>query len=158
MRDPDRSLGFLINDVARLLRREFTRRAQDLGLSLAQAQALAYLSRQEGVNQATLADSLDIQPITLVRLIDRLQEMGVVDRRPDPGDRRALRLFLTPAAGPYLDRIWALGAETRTAAMAGMPAEEVAALIEGLADVKRNLLDADRRVETPDARKNTDDA
>lgn len=72
MRDPNQSVGFLVNDVARLLRRNFNRRAQELGLSQAQWQALAYLSRQEGVNQVTLAESLDIQPMTLAHLIDRL--------------------------------------------------------------------------------------
>src|SRR3546814_7154100 len=104
VRDPDQSIGFLLSDVARLLRRNFTRRAQYLGLSQAQWQALAHLARREGVNQATLAESLEIQPVTLARLVDRLQEKGLVERRPDPADRRAFCLYLTPAAAPLLDR------------------------------------------------------
>ena len=120
MRDPDQSVGFLANDVARLLRRNFNRRAQKLGLSQAQWQA-----------------------ITLARLIDRLQEAGLVARRPDPGDRRAFRLYLTAAARPLLDRMWDLAAETRAEAMAGLPDDRRQALIESLRHVKRNLVAAE---------------
>lgn len=143
--DPERSLGFLLGDVTRLLRRNFQRRAQALGLSLAQWQALAYLSRQEGVNQVTLAESLEIQPITLARVIDRLQEMGLVDRRPDPDDRRATRLYLTAAAASLLARAWEIGAETREEALAGLPEARREALIEALGWIKRNLLAAEPR-------------
>ena len=143
MRDPDQSVGFLVNDVARLLRRNFNRRAQELGLSQAQWQALAYLSHQEGVNQVTLAECLEIQPMTLARLIDRLQEAGLVGRRPDPGDRRAFRLYLTAAARPLLDRMWDLAAETRAEAMAGLADDRRQALIESLRHVKRNLVAAE---------------
>lgn len=143
MRDPDQSVGFLVNDVARLLRRNFNRRAQELGLSQAQWQALAYLSRQEGVNQVSLAESLEIQPMTLARLIDRLQEAGLVARRPDPGDRRAFRLYLTAAARPLLDQMWDLAAETRAEAMAGLADGRRQALIESLRHIRRNLVAAE---------------
>lgn len=150
MRDPEQSVGFLVNDVARLLRRNFNRRAQELGLSQAQWQTLAYLSRQEGVNQVTLADSLDIQPITLARLIDRLQEAGLVARRPDPADRRAFRLYLTTAARPLLKRMWDLAAESREEAMAGLPDDRKQALIEALHHMKRNLVAAESSHDSPD--------
>ncbi|PJK27744.1 MarR family winged helix-turn-helix transcriptional regulator [Minwuia thermotolerans] len=140
MHDPDRSLGFLVNDVARLLRRNFNRRAQELELPQAQWQALAYLSRREGVKQVGLAESLEIHPMTLARLVDRLQEAGLVVRRPDPGDRRAFRLYLTAAARPLLDRMWELAAATREEAMAGLPDDRRQALIESLRHVKRNLV------------------
>ncbi|MGD9601802.1 MAG: MarR family winged helix-turn-helix transcriptional regulator [Gammaproteobacteria bacterium] len=143
MRDPDQSVGFLVNDVARLLRRNFNRRAQELGLSQAQWQALAYLSRQEGVNQVTLAESLDIQPMTLARLIDRLQEAGLVARRPDPGDRRAFRLYLTEDAQPLLGRMWDIAAETREDAMAGLADDRKQVLIDALRHMKRNLVAAE---------------
>ena len=143
MRDPDQSVGFLVNDVARLLRRNFNRRAQELGLSQAQWQALAYLSRQEGVNQVTLAESLDIQPMTLARLIDRLQEAGLVARRPDPGDRRAFRLYLTEDAQPLLERMWDLAAETREETMAGLADDRKQVLIDALRHMKRNLVAAE---------------
>lgn len=143
MVDPERSVGFLVTGVARLLRRNLNRRAQALGLSQAQWQALAHLSLQEGVNQVTLADSLDIQPISLARLVDRLQEAGLVTRRPDPDDRRAFRLYLTPAAGPLLEQMWELAAETRNEAMAGLEQDREQALIEALRHMKQNLLAAE---------------
>ena len=140
---PDQSLGFLLNDVTRLLRRNFNRRAQGLGLSQAQWRALAYLARREGVNQVTLADSLEVQPITLARLIDRLQDAGLVARRPDPDDRRAVRLYLTAEAQDYLERMWSLVAETREEALAGLPEASRKTLFETLARMKRNLLEAE---------------
>jgi len=143
MLDPDQSVGFLINDIARLLRRNFNRRAQDLGLSQAQSRALAYLSLQEGVNQVTLAESLEVQPMTLARLIDRLQEAGLVVRRPDPGDRRAFHLYLTSAARPLLERMWQLAAETREEAMAGLPEDRKQALLAALRHMKENLVAAE---------------
>lgn len=143
MHDPEQSVGFLVNDVARLLRRNFNRRAQELGLSQAQWQALAYLSRQEGVNQVTLADSLEIQPITLARLIDRLQKAGLVARRPDPADRRAFRLYLTAAARSLLERMWQLAVETREEAMAGLADDRKQVLIDALRHMKLNLLAAE---------------
>lgn len=148
MRDPDQSVGFLVNDVARLLRRNFNRRAQGLGLSQAQSQALAYLSRQEGVNQVTLAESLDIQPITLARLIDRLQEAGLVARRPDPGDRRAFRLYLTEDAQPVLERMWDLAAETREEALVGLAGDRKQVLINALRHIKRNLVAAESEADS----------
>src|SRR5690348_13133430 len=88
MQDPERSFGFLLYDAARLLRRDFDRRARRIGLTRAQWSVLANLVRNEGVNQAGLADIMEIQPITLVRLLDRLEEAGWIERRPDPTDRR----------------------------------------------------------------------
>jgi DNA-binding MarR family transcriptional regulator len=143
MRDLNQSLGFTLNDVSQLMRRNFTRRAQALGLSQAQWRALAYLSRQEGVNQVTLAESLEIQPITLTRLIDRLQKAGLVTRRPDPDDRRAVRLYLTAKAQPLLDRMWLIAAETREEAMAGLPEAGRKALMETLHRMKQNLIEAE---------------
>ena len=143
MHDPDQSVGFLVNDLARLLRRNFNRRAQELGLSQAQWQALAYLSRQEGVNQVTLAESLEVQPMTLVRMIDRLQEAGLVARRPDLDDRRAFRLYLTAAGLLRLEGMWALAAETREEAMAGMCDGTKQVLIDALRHMKRNLIEAE---------------
>jgi MarR family transcriptional regulator for hemolysin len=152
MQDPEQSVGFLVNDVARLLRRNFNRRAQELGLSQAQWQALAYLSRQEGVNQVTLAETLEIQPITLARLIDRLQEAGLVARRPDPDDRRAFRLYLTVQAQPLLARMYAIAAETREEAMADLPAESRRMLIDALRLMKQSLLEAESRAAPSNAR------
>jgi DNA-binding MarR family transcriptional regulator len=141
--DPDSSIGFLVGDVARLLRRNFNRRAQALGLSQAQWRALAYLARQQGVSQASLADRLEIQPITLVRLLDRLQAAGLVTRRPDPHDRRAFRLYLTDRAQPLLARMWSIAAQTREQALAGMPIQRQRMLIKSLQHLRQNLLQAE---------------
>lgn len=149
MQNPGQSVGFLLGDVSRMLRRNFNLRAQEHGLSLAQWQALAYLARQEGVNQVTLADRLEIQPITLARLIDRLQEAGLVARRPDPDDRRAFRLYLTEAARPLVDRMWGYAAETRAEAMEGLTEPDRAALIRALLHMKQNLQEAESRASAP---------
>ncbi len=160
MPDRESSIGFLINDVARLLRRNLNRRAQELGLSQAQWRALAYLSVQEGVNQVGLADSLEVQPMTLARLIDRLQEAGLVERRSDPDDRRAFRLFLTDKARPLLDRMWSLAVETRAEATDGLGEGTMQVLAGALRQMKRNLLDAEERVAVngPAAKKVDEDA
>ena len=144
--DPEKSLGFLVSDVARLLRKNFLRRAQEIGLSQAQWQALAYLSIQPGINQVTLADRLEIQPISLVRTIDRLQEEGLVAREPDPNDRRAVQLVLTDKAQPLLDRMWDLAADTRADAMGDVPQAEYEALVTALAQIKQNLISAEGRL------------
>ena len=135
----ERNLGFLLHDAARLLRKRFDQRARSLGLTRAQWSVLAHLSRQEGINQATLADILEIEPITLVRLLDRLEGAGWLERRPDPRDRRARLLYLTAAAHPMLDRMRALGAETREEAVAGLSDEAREQLIDALITIKKNL-------------------
>lgn len=143
--DPSRSFGFIVSDVTRLLRRSFNERAQRMGLGLtpAQWQALAHVSRNEGINQGALAQILEVQPITLSRLIDHLEVAGWVDRRPDPGDRRAVRLFLTDAAQPILQRIRAVAMETMAEAMAGIPDDERERIIDALLVVRENLLGQD---------------
>jgi DNA-binding MarR family transcriptional regulator len=83
----------MTNEVARLLRRNFNRRAQPLGLTQVQWRALARLARNEGMRQVDLAESLELQPMTVARLIDRMEAAGWVQRRPDPGDRRAVQLW-----------------------------------------------------------------
>jgi DNA-binding MarR family transcriptional regulator len=138
--DPERSLGFLIHDVARLLRRNFNRGVQALGLTQTQWRAIAQLSRNEGINQVTLADILEIQPISLVRLLDRMQASGLIERRPDPRDRRAMRLYLTPAAEPILATLRKQAAETHRQALGAMPEEGHEQLIEALRTLKCNLL------------------
>lgn len=148
--DPHCSLGFLLHDVSRLLRRNFSRRMAHLGLTQAQWQTLAHLSRCQGVNQTKLADILDIQPITLARLIDRLEAAGWVERRLDPADRRAFRLYLTEKAQPLIDEMWDRAADTREAAMAGLEPAARDAMIDSLLAIKRNLVDAEQRAATPD--------
>jgi len=137
--DPERQLGFLIHDVARLMRRRFDRRARPLQLTRAQWQALAYLSLQDGIQQSLLAEKLDVEPITLVRLIDRMAEAGMVERRRHPQDRRAWRIFLTDKARPLLSQLREIGAATREEAMEGLSPEDRRTLIDMLQRMRANL-------------------
>lgn len=133
------TIGFLLNDAARLMRKDFERRTRPLGLTRAQWQTLFHLARNEGCNQATLADLLDVEPITIARTIDRLELSGLVERRPDPGDRRARLLFLGDRAHPLLEQLRALGAETREVALAGMSEDERTLLMTLLTRMRANL-------------------
>ncbi|MBA4095668.1 MAG: MarR family transcriptional regulator [Rhodospirillum sp.] len=133
------TIGFLLNDAARLMRKDFERRTRSLGLTRAQWQALFHLARNEGCNQATLADLLEVEPITLARLVDRLEASGLVERRPDPGDRRARLLFLGERAHPLLEQLRALGAETREIALAGIDEDERNLLMTLLTKMRANL-------------------
>ena len=142
-RDPESSLGFLLNDVSRLLRRNFNRRVQTLGLTQAQWRVLAQLSRNEGINQAGLADLLEVRPITLARLIDRLEKAGWVERRNNPDDRRACRLYLTDRAVPLIKNMQEMGAKTIAEALVGFSPSAEAEFIENLSAIKRNLLAAE---------------
>lgn len=134
------NFGYLVHDVARLLARRFNERAVvRLGLTRAQCRLLAYLARNEGINQAGLADLLEIKPMTLVRQVDRMEEAGWIARRPDPGDRRARRLYLTERARPILARVLAVSAEVREEAFAGLSFEEGRVLVDQLTRVHANL-------------------
>ena len=138
--DLDRSFGFLVHDVARLFGRRFNQRALlFLGLTRAQCKVLGYLARNEGINQAGLADLLEIKPMSLVRQIDRMEEDGWIERRPDPGDRRAHRLMLTEKARRILARILDLSNDVRTEAFAGLSAADGRRLVDLLARVHSNL-------------------
>jgi DNA-binding MarR family transcriptional regulator len=136
------SLGFLVGDVSRLLRRDFDRRVAHLGLSQAQWRVLARLWVCEGINQASLAEQIEIAPISLTRLIDRMAAAGWVERRPDPRDRRAVRLFLTAKAQPLLSELQRLGEATRDVAVTGLGEAETRQLLAHLQTIKANLLAA----------------
>ncbi|HTV87393.1 MAG TPA: MarR family transcriptional regulator [Stellaceae bacterium] len=137
--DLDRSFGFLVTDVARLFGRRFSHHGKRLGLTRAQCRTLGYLARNEGINQAGLADILEIRPMTLVRQIDRMEEAGWIERRPDPADRRARRLYLTDKARPILGRIWSVANETRDEALARLTPAEGMQLIDLLCRVHATL-------------------
>jgi MarR family transcriptional regulator for hemolysin len=141
--DLELSPGFLLHDVSRLLRRNFSRRIQNLGLTQAQCRALLHLARNEGLRQVDLAEILEVQPITLARLIDQLAEADLVERRPDPADRRAFRLVLTRTAKPVVAEIRALGALTWADATADVSLTRMAQFSKTLLDMKRNLLAAE---------------
>lgn len=142
-RRPDKGIGFLLADVSRLLRRDFDRRVRSLDMTQAQWRALAHLSRDEGINQAALAERLEVKPITIARLIDRMQAAGWVRREADARDRRASLLFLTPKAKPILDEMYARADEAVVALMRGIPVAARRQLLSALEQMKRNLIEAE---------------
>ena len=135
----EREVAFNINDVARLLKTYADQRARDLGMTRAQWAVLARIERSEGLKQCELADTLDLQPITLTRLIDRLCDGGLIERRPDPDDRRAKRLYLTPAARPVLDGLTRLGQDIMATVLVGIEPAAVEQLLALLLTLKTNL-------------------
>jgi MarR family transcriptional regulator for hemolysin len=141
----NRELAFSINDVGRLLRTYADHKAAQFGMTRAKWAVLARLDRSEGLKQNELAEMLDLQPITLTRLLDQLCDNGLIERRADPDDRRAKRLFLMPAARPLLGRLSDLGEELMQTALAGLSEAEIAALLASLTTVKDNLRQAVQR-------------
>ena len=135
----NREFAFILNDVARLLRTYADHKAAQFGITRAQWAVLVRLDRAEGIKQSELAETLDLQPITLTRLLDKLCDSGLIERRPDPADRRAKRLFLTPAARPLLKDLGALGEETMADTLAGVTHENVGEMIVTLGVVRENL-------------------
>jgi len=134
-----KEFAFLLNDVARLLRTFADQKARHFGMTRAQWAVLARLQRSQGLKQSELADMLDLQPITLTRLLDRLSANGLIERRPDPDDRRANRLFLTPAAGPLMEHLNALGEEVMAEVLEDIDAGALEATVEVLGRAKENL-------------------
>ncbi|MCD6679828.1 MAG: MarR family transcriptional regulator [Burkholderiaceae bacterium] len=136
---PQDSLGFLLADVSRLMRRAFARRFEGNELTFAQARVLVYVARSPGLRQVELASRLEIQPITLVRLIDGLAVRGLVERRVDPGDRRAWRVYPTVRAQGSLASIRRVGESVREDALAGIAPARAEALLHILASMRCNL-------------------
>ena len=138
-RSQNREILFTISDVGRLLRTYADQKARLHGMTRAQWAVLLRLERREGLKQSDLAEDLDIQPITLTRLVDRLCDNGLIERRPDPADRRAKRLYLTPAARPLLDRISAQVEELAETVLAGIDPAAVTTLLTQLGLARDNL-------------------
>lgn len=140
MKDDTRdSFGFLIHDVARHMRWQFDREAQDSGLTRAQWLVLAHLKRSDGVQQHVLARLMDITPMTLGRHVDRLQAEGWVERRDDPDDRRAKRIYLTPRAKPMVQSLRKLGDKLTRQAMLGISEADEAIARSVLQRIRDNL-------------------
>lgn len=133
------SLGFLLTDNLRLTRRIAAHYFEQYNLTLAQARALLGVYRWQGIRQVDLADFLEIQPISLARLLDQLAESGWVERRPDPQDRRAFQLHLTPAAAPIVSMIKEASHAFEANALAGFSEAQKAALFSGLTRLRDNL-------------------
>ena len=140
MEEPDRNLGFLLHDVARLMRKRFEQNARALKLTRSQCAVLAHLSRNSGIPQGALADLLEVEPITLTRIVDRLEQDKLVERRAHARDRRVRLLYLTDGAYPLLEDIFAIGAATRGEAMEGVSEEDRERLFAILSSMKANLV------------------
>ncbi len=145
-REPQDNFGFLIHDVARLLRKNFSRRVQSFGLTQEQSRVIVHLSRCEGIQQVDLAELLEIKPITLARLLDKLQDNGLIERRVNPDDRRAFRLYLTRAAHAVLKKILVIGAATRADAYRHISASDLEITFSVLSQLKANLVNAEENL------------
>ncbi len=137
--DLSRNFGFILNDVARLMRTTFDRRVRSLGLTRSQWWVLNHLFRNDGTTQSELADILEIEKPTLGRLLDRLEQKGWIRREADSADRRAKRIFLTEEVEPAMKAMRAAAAELRRDALAGLPAEQREAFVDTLLAIKSNL-------------------
>jgi MarR family transcriptional regulator for hemolysin len=138
------TLGFLLHDVARLLRKRFEQRAKHMGLTRSQWQTIAYLARNEGIHQSGLAELLEIEPITLMRVLDKLVDRGFVERRRHETDRRISLLYTTELARGLLSDMRAIGDATRSEALQDIPDEDREKLVTILDLMKSNLLQACR--------------
>jgi MarR family transcriptional regulator for hemolysin len=138
--DPlDRNLEFLINDVARLLRREFGRRIRDLDLTRSQWWVMVHLIRFDGYNQTQLAEELEIGKVALGGLLDRLEARGWIERRPDPDDRRAKRVFLTESGRPLIEEMQERARDVHRQMIDGFSFEERDQLVDLMARAKKNF-------------------
>jgi DNA-binding MarR family transcriptional regulator len=135
----DENLGSMVSDVTRLIRRSFDERARGIGVTRPQWRVLSVLLRHEGINQGGLADLLEVEPITLCRMVDRLQEGDLVERRSDPADRRAWRLYLTTKARGLLEQLRPLADNLFDDAMEGLTSDEQAQMMASLDRVRQNL-------------------
>ncbi|WP_422058914.1 MarR family winged helix-turn-helix transcriptional regulator [Sphingopyxis sp.] len=133
------TIGFLLNDSARLFRRAFNARTRDSGITALQWRLITYLKRHEGIRQGPLAELLEVEPITLSRMVDRLVEAGLVERRADPTDRRAWRLYLAPRAADLLDGMREIAQSLTDEATEGLSTVEREQLIALVERVRANL-------------------
>ncbi len=137
--DLSRNFGFLLNDVARLMRTAYDRRIRKLGLTRAQWWVLTHLYRSNGVSQTELAVTLEIEKPTLGRLLDRLEAKGWVKREHDAKDRRVWRVHLTDEVEPALRTMRAIAKELRRDALTGINAAERERFVDTLLAIKENL-------------------
>lgn len=148
--DPlSQSLGFLLADAARLVRRSFDARARSIGVTGPQWRVLTALKRDEGIHQSRLADLIEVEPISLCRMVDRLQEAGLVERRPSPNDRRAWQLYLTEKARDLVAQLRDPAYATLTEALDGLTESDREHLARSLEKILQNLSRKPAPIEDP---------
>ena len=140
MTKPTISIGGLLHETDRLIKKRFDRFADTTGMSRAQWYVLARVAKRQGINQATLADISGVEPITICRMVDRLEALGLVERRPDHEDRRARLIHTTEAAKPGIERMHAAAMEVFGEALNGFSASEIDTLTGLLGRLYHNLL------------------
>jgi DNA-binding MarR family transcriptional regulator len=136
----DRDLMLLLNDVARLLRTRFDQRARARGMTRAQWVILARVDAKPGLSQNELAALLEVEPISVGRLVDRLEARGFLERRADPADRRLRRLHLLPAAAPVLEEITKAREVLVAELLEGVDLEVRSKVVDALMRMKNNLI------------------
>jgi len=135
----EQQIGFLLNDASRLLRLRIDAQAQRLGLTRSQWRVLLHLSNNEGISQSGLAEIIEVERMTLGRLIDRLEFAGWVRRRPDPDDRRVKRLYLAKDAEPTLREMLTITSQALETALAGLSPEDRRQMLARLVRIKANM-------------------
>lgn len=143
MSDDIEKLGLLIHDSARLMRRRFDARASAHGLSSAQWRLLVRVAKEPGIAQARIAELLEIEPISVSRLVDRMEDSGWIERRPDPADRRVRQLFPTDKSMATFGAIKSVAGEVFVEALTGLDREARLALVHGLKVLVGNLSDGE---------------
>lgn len=139
-RRPGRELAFAIKDVGRMLSTFADQEISKLhSMTYAQWSVLGRIERHEGLKQSEIAEMLDVQPITLTRLLDKLADNGLIERRPDPQDRRAWRLYLKPAAKPFIEQLDDLGRQLSAKILAGLSGAQVETMLGDLGTIRENL-------------------
>jgi MarR family transcriptional regulator for hemolysin len=142
---PAKGIGLLVHDVSRLLRRRIDHQAQAIGLTSAQWRVLSSVARaemhgEEPLHQATLAEMMDMEPITLSRQVDRMEAAGLIERRPDPVDRRVKRLYLTEAARPLVEKFRAVAISCYDNVLEGVSDQEIEQVVSVLTRIRANLV------------------
>ena len=142
---PAKGIGLLVHDVSRLLRRRIDHQAQAIGLTSAQWRVLAAVSRaemhgQEPLHQATLAEMMDMEPITLSRQVDRMEAAALIERRPDPADRRIKHLYLTEAARPLVEKFRSVAISCYDNVLEGISDDEIGQVVGILTRIRANLV------------------
>ena len=135
----ERNETLMLHELARQLRTSFNRKAQHLGLTRSQWRVLAIVRRKPGIRQAQIADMMEVEPITLVRLLDRMAKAKWIERQPDPSDRRANRIYLTDKVQGILSEMRAIALNVRAEALKGFTPEEHAELLSYLTRMRTNM-------------------
>jgi len=138
-----KELAWEIGETSRMMRRFYDRRASALGVTTAQWRVIAHVGHYPGLKQVELAERLDVEPITACRIVDRLEEAGLVERQRDPDDRRAWRLVLTDKGLPIYGRLASLAEDMSKEAFAGFSIHEFEELRAKLARVRENVVRAE---------------